>query len=419
MKYLFYLIFVTLLFTGCNKKDNTITIEFWTLQLSPYFDNYFNSIISEYEKQHPGVKIKWVDIPYDNAVQKLLSSVAAGSPPDIVNLSTDFIAKFAGMEALTDFNNLITKDTINSFLPNAIESCKYNNKLVGLPWYLNTYMVLYNKQLFNQAGLSEKDVPKSFDSLISLAYRYKNKTGKFLFMWNIGKESYLPMMLESEGLSMTNLSTDKAIFNSDNHLNILNKWVNLYRSNYIESESIFKTNAEIIESYQSGRSALVFTGPVFLKRIKDNAPSIYSNTEISTAITGKTGRHELAAMALSILQTSVNKKQAANFILFVLNSTNQIKFCKLATIFPSIKIALDDEYFKKGDGTLETKARIMGAKDLPNAVRLRKYLSHPQFDLLNDAFDQSIQEACLGKLSTKESINNAVLEWNKVFKESF
>ena len=97
------------------------------------------------------------------------------------------------------------------------------------------------------------------------------------------------------------------------------------------------------------------------------------------------------------------------------NSENQIAFSKIETTYPSTIVALNDPFFTKDDGTLETKARKIGAKELFDAVRLRKYLEHPQFDKLRDAFDEAIQKACLGKMATKEALDEAADRWNQIF----
>lgn len=411
-------IFLICLISCSKKKDDRKTIEFWTLQLSPTFNNYFNDIISEYEKAHPDVDIIWVDIPYDAAIQKLLASAVAGNAPDVVNLSSDFLAKFAGMNALVDLSEFLPKDTFQIFLPSALENCTYNNKIVGLPWYLNTYVLIYNKEFFNKARLTEKDVPKSFNELVEITKKYKDNSGSYALFWNIGKDSYLPMMLGSEGVAMTDELVTKAAFNSPEGIELIDKWVQLYRNGYLQSESIIKPGSTIIEAYQSGQVAMVFTGPVFLRRVKDNAPSIYKSTDVAPAVVGKTGKHELAAMSISVMNSSRYKKEAVDFAFFVTNSENQIAFSKIETTYPSTVEALSDSFFTIDDGTLETKARIIGANELFDAVRLRKYLEHPQFDKLRDAFDEAIQKACLGKMTTKEALDEAADKWNQILANS-
>lgn len=414
--YLFSLLFLGLF--NCGRKEEKKIIEFWTLQLSPTFNSYFKDIIDKYEKQNPEIKIQWVDIPYDAAIQKLLASAVAGNSPDVVNLSSDFLAKFAGMNALVDFADFVPKDSFKIFLPNALNHCIYNNKIVGLPWYLNTYVLIYNKEFFVKAGLSEKDVPKTFSELLQITRRYKNNTGKYALFWNIGKDSYLPMMLGSEGIEMTDSLMTMAKFNSPEGVELIDKWVQLYKDGYLQSESIIKPGSTIIEAYQSGLVAMVFTGPVFLRRVKDNAPLIYKNTDVAPAVVGKTGKHELAAMSISVMNSSKHIKEAVDFALYVTNSENQTTFSKIETTYPSTIDALKDSFFTIYDGSLESKARIIGVEELFDAVRLRRYLEHPQFDKLRDAFDEAIQKACLGKMTTKEALDEAADKWNAILKQT-
>ena len=403
----------------CSNKKDYIEIEFWTLQLSPAFNNYFNEIISKYELQNPKVKIKWVDIPYDAAIQKLLSSIIAGNPPDVINLSSDFLSKFTNIKALVDLKTLYPLDTFKIFLPNALENCTINGKIVALPWYLNTYILIYNKKLIGEAGFSEKDLPKNFDELIQFIKEYKRRTGKFAFFWNIGKDSYLPIMLESEGVQMIDDQMKNALFNSEKGIELISKWVDLYKEGFLPRESIIAPGSKIIEPFMSGDVAMVFTGPVFIRRIKDNSPEIYKHTGVSSVITGKNKTHELAAMSLSILASSKHKKEAGDFIFYLTNAENQLKFSKLTITFPSVVEALRDSFFTIDDGTLESRSRVIGAKDLPEARRLRTYLQHPKFDDLRNIFDEAIQNACLGKKNVKQALDDAANEWNKILSEEY
>ncbi len=415
----FFLLFLAFYSLTCSDRKDYIEIEFWTLQLSPAFNNYFNEIISKYELQNPKVKIKWVDIPYDAAIQKLLSSIIAGNPPDVINLSSDFLSKFESINALVDLQTLYPLDTFKIFLTNALENCTINGKIVALPWYLNTYILIYNKKLLREAGFTEKNLPKTFDDLIQFIKEYKRRTSKFAFFWTIGKDSYLPIMLESEGVQMIDDQMKNALFSSDKGIELISKWVDLYREGFLPRESIISPGSKIIEPFLSGDVAMVFTGPVFIRRIKDNSPEIYKHTNVSSVITGKNKTHELAAMSLSILASSKHKKEAADFIFYLTNAENQLKFSKLTITFPSVVEALKDSFFTVDDGSLETKARIIGARDLPDARRLRKYLQHPKFDDLRNIFDEAIQNACLGKKSVKQAIEEAAQEWNKILQEEY
>lgn len=408
-----FAVILLLLLSSCGRHDGRIPIEFWTLQLSPAFDEHFRGLIREYERGHPGVRIVWVDVPYDAAVQKLLSAAVAGTAPDVVNLSADFLAKFHGMGALADLS-VPLRTCGYTFLPNALNLCTYDSAVVALPWYLNSYVAIYNKALFHGAGMDSSDVPSTFDGLLRFVEEYKDRTGRFALYWNIGKDSYLPMMLESEGVPMVNAEMTEAAFASPRGIELVDRWVQLYRNGYFAREMVNKPGSTIVEAYQSGQAALIFTGPVFLKRIETNAPGIFVHTGVASVITGTSGRHDLAAMALSVLTTSRHPAEAAEFAFFVTSPANQLAFSRLTTTFPSVTEALRDTFFRSSDGTLTQEARRLGAAQLPSATRLRTYLDHPEFDALRDAFDEAVQQACLGTVSTREALEHAAAVWNGI-----
>lgn len=406
-------------FQSCKPEKLKGEIEFWTLQLSPAFDDYFKKIIREYEAKNPGIKIKWVDIPYDAVIPKLLSSIAAGDAPDVVNLSSDFVSKFYRMGTLYDISQSVPLDSLrNVYVKGALEDGIYNGFVAALPWYLNTYTIMYNKRLFQEAGFSSKDVPATFHEAVRFIREYKNRTGRFATFWNIGKDSYLPMMLESEGLSMVDSSFREVLFTQPTAIALLQEWINLYREGYLPRESIIRAGSAIIEPYQSGQIAFVFTGPVFLKRVKENAPAVYAETDIAPPLVGSTGAHELATMSIAVLNSTPDKNAATDFAMFVTNAQNQSDFCRMATIYPSTLESLKDEYFVKNDGTLEAKARIEGAKLLYSARRLRYFLKHPRFDELRDSFDEAIQEACLNPDDNGTALKKCAERWRIILQKN-
>ena len=52
-------------------SDGKAEVEFWTMQLSPDFDEYFNQLIAEFETENPDIAIKWQDIPWGDMETKI------------------------------------------------------------------------------------------------------------------------------------------------------------------------------------------------------------------------------------------------------------------------------------------------------------------------------------------------------------
>jgi putative chitobiose transport system substrate-binding protein len=106
------IIFSAFLIIGCagNKTGDSgkKEISFWTIQLSPTYDDYINGVIAGFEAEHPDVKIRWTDVPHMALQQKLLNAMAAGTPPDVVNLNIDSFQLYAEKDALLNLDNHIS-----------------------------------------------------------------------------------------------------------------------------------------------------------------------------------------------------------------------------------------------------------------------------------------------------------------------
>src|SRR4051812_35037757 len=60
------------------EKKEPVELNFWTISLSPNFDDYINGRIKVFEDQNPGITVKWTDLPYGAMENKLLTSIAGG-----------------------------------------------------------------------------------------------------------------------------------------------------------------------------------------------------------------------------------------------------------------------------------------------------------------------------------------------------
>ena len=94
-----------------------VTITFWGSYgnggNSTQQDALNNTLIPAFEAAHPGIKVKYVDIPYDSLLQKLTTSAAGGELPDLVRSDLGWVPQFAKLgvllplsDAMGDFKDL-------------------------------------------------------------------------------------------------------------------------------------------------------------------------------------------------------------------------------------------------------------------------------------------------------------------------
>ena len=135
-----------------------VTLQFWGV-----FDdhNAFDKVISNFKAQNPGIDVKYQMFTYQQYEQGFLNALAAGTGPDILMIHNTWLPKHGdkliSMPAtgVPDTKNPFTVQNFkDQFVDVAYQDLVYNNQIYGLPLYVDTLGLYYNKDLFNTAGIT-------------------------------------------------------------------------------------------------------------------------------------------------------------------------------------------------------------------------------------------------------------------------
>jgi putative chitobiose transport system substrate-binding protein len=386
-------------------------IEFWTMALKPRFTDYFQNLIATFESQNSGIKINWTDVPWDGMENKILTAVSAKTPPDVVNLNPDFASQLAGRNAWLALDTKVSSEVRSSYLPNIWNVSTLNGKSFGIPWYLTTRLTIYNTDLLKQAGITKP--PSSYTELAQVAQQIKDKTGKYAFFM-----TFVPQdsgdVLESLVQMGTTLvdGSGKAAFNSPQGKAAFQYWVDLYKKGLLPKEVLTKGHRQGINLYQGGETALLTSGPEFLKEIAKNAPNVSRVSAIAPQIIGSTGKKSVAVMNVVIPRDTKQPDAAVKFALFLTNDQNQLAFAKSANVLPSTIKALGDGYFKNipANASVYDQSRAISAAQMQQAEVLTPTLKN--FNVLQKVIYENLQAAMLGEKTVDQSIGDAEKEWN-------
>lgn len=368
----------------------------WTLQMSDFSD-YMSNVISEFEKENPTIKIKWIDVPFSEGEKRTLASVLSDNPPDLINLNPDFSATLAQKGALAE----IDKTQTSQFNQEILKSLEYNGKLYSIPWYATSAVTIYNKKLIQKAGV---EVPKTYEEIGQIAPIIKEKTGTYVFLPNITENDTMLKILNKYGVNSPEKIT------SDKSIKVFEFFKNLYANNLIPKESITQTHREALEKYMSENIVLFQAGANFLNMIKENAPSTYKNTDVAPQITGELGQNDFSLMNFIIPLKAKHKDEALKFALYLTNDKNQLELAKLTNVIATNNSALQDDFYTKYNETdLMAKARVISARQLTKVQPVLKS-SRNQKDI-NNLINTAVQEILLNKNSTKNILENVQKDW--------
>ncbi|MFB2892562.1 sugar ABC transporter substrate-binding protein [Aerosakkonemataceae cyanobacterium BLCC-F50] len=400
-----------------NVSNNQATsgrqeVEFWTMQLQPQFTDYFNQLIASFEAQNAGVKVRWVDIPWNDMQSKILTAVSAKTAPDVVNLNPDFAAQLAARNAWLELDSKIPKALRQSYLPNIWQASTFNGKSFGIPWYLATQITIYNKDLCQRAGITKP--PATYAQLAQVAKQVKEKTGKYAFFITFVPEDSAEVLesLVQMGVKLVD-AQGKAAFNSPEGKAAFQYWVDLYKQGLLPKEVLTQGHRKGIELYQAGETAILVTGAQFLNTISKNAPQIAKVSATAPQITGKTAKKSVAVMNLVIPRNSDQADAALKFALFVTNDQNQLAFAKEANVLPSTVKALANPYFQSvaPNSSSVDRARAVSASQMKQAEVLIPPIKN--VNVLQRLIYDNLQASMLGEKSVDQALSDAATEWNQ------
>lgn len=411
---------------SCEKPAETgaTEIELWTLALRPRFTGYIEDVLADFEAAHPGVVVRWVDVPFDALNRKLIAAAVAGRAPDVVNFSDQQYARFASLGATRDIAGLLDFDPADVYLQGTLATARIDGQLGALPWYLSTTVRFINTKLLEEAGWDPQAIAGDWATLQEQARAYHAQTGRFLFTQPLAVESELPNMLIADGRPpfIERDGTLRADLTRDEIVDYIRSWVDLYRDGALPRAAATAGHAHVVEQYQNGQTALAVTGANFLSRIADAAPDVFGATIVKPSITGGLGRAHIAVMFLSVMSTTEHPKESAALAAWLTSPENQLAFCKMVNIMPSTPAVLSDPHFAPPTGepgAAEYKlalARSLSASGMPTAVAFTPSLG--AWPDLRRAFNEGIKAALLNGEDTRKVLSRIEDEWNQVLDDA-
>lgn len=136
--------------------DDAVTLRITSWQ-SPE-ENAIDAVeFRSFEAAHPGVRI--VNDPVSNSAEyreKVLTSIGAGSPPDVFLLDGIDVAAFAARDVVLDLQPFAERVGVQLglFFPQVVEPFRVGGKLLAFPKGFSPMVYYYNRALFADAGLA-------------------------------------------------------------------------------------------------------------------------------------------------------------------------------------------------------------------------------------------------------------------------
>ncbi|MDH6216539.1 extracellular solute-binding protein [Streptomyces pseudovenezuelae] len=384
-----------------DKADGPVTITWWDTSNATNEAPTYQALVKQFEAANKDVKVKYVNVPFDQAQNKFDTAAGATGAPDVLRSEVGWTPAFAkkgyflpldGTEALADQAK---------FQPNLIKQAQYDGKTYGVPLVTDTLALVYNKALFAKAGI---EAPKTWDDLKTAAATIKSKTGVDGY-WGSTQAYYAQSFLYGEGTDTVDAAAKKITVDSAAAKKAYGTWQGLFSGKGLhKADTTADAYAHIQDAFVNGKVAAIVQGPWEITNFyKGSAFKDKANLGIATVPAGSTGKagaptggHNLSVYAGS---DAKHQKAALKFVNFMASAKSQSQIALKNSTLPT----RDDAY------TAEVKADpgIAGFQTVLPAAQPRPAL--PEYSSLWTPLDTELPKIAGGKESLDKGLSNAEL----------
>lgn len=382
------------------------SLTLWTMQLSPFHDDYVKGVLNRFEALHPGVRLKWVDVAWAEMERKVLASLAAGTAPDVVNLNPQFSARLAELGALEDPRQHLVPAEISAFLPAAWQANQLGGVPFALPWYLSTTVQLVRQDLLARAGVQ---APSSFEELPAVAQALRQHTQRYAWFAPMDGSLALETLVSMTG---TLLSPDgcRPAFESPEGVQAFNFLHRLYRERWMPPTVLTEGHRGAVQQFLAGEVAMMPTGMQFISQVQRTNPQLHPQLRVMPQWLRAGTPPNLAVMNLAVPRASPHPALAMRLAQYLANTENQLALVRRVPVLPSTRDSYEDADFTRpsGDPLLDEARRISTQQVFEGAVQVPP-LRH--YGKLRASFVRQLQLAMTGRSSAQQAVAEISRVW--------
>ena len=386
-----------------------VTLTFWHGYTDAEADS-LNALLDEWNADNPDIQIDPLFVNNDKALQKLTVALQGEEPPDITYQYGSSLPQLAAAPGLVDLTDWVEQPEVDweDFIPGARTAATFEGKVLGIPALIDNLALVYNKTLFDDAGLDYPTADWTWDDFRAAAEALTDPQIKqfgFSYPMDASEDTvwhYDPLLWQNGGSILTEDQT-QAAFNSAEGVEALE----LLTGMAVDDESVFLDiqNSAYTDVFNSGRIGMLVTGPWDLPSF----PDVDYGVEV---LPGFEGDHQTIAGPdmWSVFDNGHGRAQAALQFLQWFTAPQQVQTEDLATGHLPIRLSVaQDESFLADFGEAWPGVDVF-AENLTNVEQARPVLAaYPQ---VSEAMGLAIVSAMLGESEPQAALDQAASDAN-------
>jgi len=312
-----------------------VTIHVLAMEQAGATVDEMNSIVSEFNQQHPNITVKIDYVAYDALHDKITTSMTSTPPAYDVFLVDDiWYAEFADKGYILDITDKLDQATKDNVFKAAWEITTVGGRVYGMPWLLDQKYFFYNEELLQQAGFNAP--PKTWEELVEQAIAIKAQgIVEYPIVWSWGQYEaaicdWVTLLFGNGGKLVDD--SGKPVFNDATGVKTLEWMVKTIDDGITNPASVSYVEEDVRNVFSSGKAVFALNWN-YMYDLANNQPD-------QSQITGKVKMALMPAfagsgvesatidgsMGISVAATSPNSDAAWEFVKYLTSQDVQDRY---------------------------------------------------------------------------------------------
>jgi len=358
---------------GCGPRADgpRTTLRFWAMGRE---GEVVQELVRDFERENPTLRVQVQQIPWSAAHEKLLTAYVGNATPDVCQLGNTWIAEFAALRAIEPIDDRLASGTdVDSagyfrgiWETNVIEGATY-----GVPWYVDTRVLFYRKDILARAGYPS--MPGSWSEWRRSMEAVKRLVGADRFaIFLPANEFTQPIIfgLQSGSPLLADHDT-RGAFSAAPFRRAFLFYLDLFRSGLAPAVG----NNEVANLYQEfarGYFSMYISGPWNLGEFRRRLPPEMQDAWDTAPLPGPDGPGSGLSLAggssLVLFRASRHQAEAWKLIEFLSRPEQQVRFYRLTGDLPARREAWQDSSLARDATTRafwEQLQRVVSTPKIP------------------------------------------------------
>jgi multiple sugar transport system substrate-binding protein len=319
------------------QRDTREHLEFWALGRE---GEVVAQMLPEFERRNPGIHVVVQQIPWSAAHEKLLTAYVGESTPDVAQMGNTWIPEFVAVRALEELGPSIVDQ--RDYFPGIWATNVVDGKLVGIPWYVDTRVLFYRRDILAAVGFPHP--PRTWDEWSEAMRRIvAQHRARYAILMPTNEYEPVEMLAMTNGSTLLNADGTRGAFRQPQFAEAFAFYVGAFRNGWAPASS----SAEIANLYQQfaqGDFAMYITGPWNVGEFKRRMPPEMQDKWGTAPLPARdasapTGVSMAGGASLVIFRGTKHRAAAEALIRFLSEPAQQIRFFELTGDLPSRRSA--------------------------------------------------------------------------------